>query len=102
MGTFVEVIVSVLVLVVLVWCLIFGGIGALVARGHDVSPAGGLALGVALGPFGWLAILWLGRRSRRRMTATEWLTGADSRAVSEPPRPEPRPFVERSRGDLYF
>jgi hypothetical protein len=59
--TALGILVSVLLLIVLTWVLIFGGIGALLSRSRGGTVPAGIAWGVGLGPFGWLAILWLTR-----------------------------------------
>jgi hypothetical protein len=53
--------VGVLLLVVLAWMAIFGGVGAVLSRSRGGSVPAGLAWGAALGPFGWLAVLWVTR-----------------------------------------
>jgi hypothetical protein len=59
--TVVGVFVSILLLIVVTWIAIFGGIGALLSRSRGGSTPAGLAWGMGLGPIGWLAILWTTR-----------------------------------------
>lgn len=49
--------VSILLLVVITWVAIFGGIGALLSRSRGGTVPAGLAWGSGLGPIGWVAIL---------------------------------------------
>jgi len=48
--------VSILLLIVMSWIAIFGGIGALLSRSRGGTVPAGLAWGSGLGPFGWVAI----------------------------------------------
>jgi hypothetical protein len=59
--TILGVFVGVLLLVVLAWMAIFGGVGAVLSRSRGGSVPAGLAWGAVLGPFGWLAVLWVTR-----------------------------------------
>lgn len=63
MQTVLGVFVGVLLLVVLTWIAIFGGIGALLSRARGGTAPAGLAWGTGLGPVGWLAILWITRKA---------------------------------------
>lgn len=58
MVPFVTVFLQAVGMLVLVWVAVFGGLGALHARSLGVSEVFGLAVGVALGPIGWL-VTWL-------------------------------------------
>ncbi len=64
MQTVLSVFFSILLLVVVAWIAVFGGIGALLSRSRGGTAPSGLAWGVALGPFGWLAVLWTTRQQR--------------------------------------
>jgi hypothetical protein len=43
-------------LYVLVWILIFGGVGAVLSSSRDGSPLSGIGWGVLIGPVGWAVI----------------------------------------------
>jgi hypothetical protein len=64
---------AVLFLFVLVWVLIFGGIGALLSRAREGSAMSGFVLGTVLGPIGWGVVLWRTRASHRLMDSATWL-----------------------------
>jgi hypothetical protein len=64
MQTVIGVFVSVVLLIVVTWIAIFGGIGALLSRARDHSLSTGFAWGAGLGPVGWLVILWVTRERR--------------------------------------
>lgn len=64
METVIGAFVSIVVLIVITWIAIFGGIGALLARSRGGSVPAGLAWGSGLGPVGWLVILWTTRTQR--------------------------------------
>jgi hypothetical protein len=55
--------VSILLLIVMSWITIFGGIGALLSRSRGGTIPAGLAWGSGLGPFGWVAIYLTTRTS---------------------------------------
>lgn len=61
MQTVVGIFVSIVLLIVVTWIAIFGGIGAVLARSRGSSGPVGFAWGAGLGPIGWLAILWTTR-----------------------------------------
>lgn len=61
MQTVLGVFVSIVLLIVLAWVAIFGGIGALLSRSRGGSVPAGLAWGTILGPIGWCAVLWTTR-----------------------------------------
>jgi hypothetical protein len=82
-NTVVGIFVSVLVLVVLVWIAIFGGVGALLSRARGGSVPAGLAWGATLGPLGWLAVYW----TTRTMVGTE----LELALPISPPAPDPVP-----------
>lgn len=71
MDTVVEVLVSVVMLFVVAWLAIFGGLGALLSRARGGSVAAGFVWGAVLGPIGWIAIYWR-TRVPRQATATGW------------------------------
>lgn len=48
--------VSVMLLIVISWIAIFGGVGALLSRSRGGTVPAGLAWGTGLGPLGWVAI----------------------------------------------
>lgn len=62
MNTAVDAIVLFLVLVVAVWTIGFGVLGATVARSSGVGAPLGFTIGAVLGPFG---LAWLWWRTRR-------------------------------------
>jgi hypothetical protein len=80
---------AVLALFVLVWVLIFGGIGALLSRSRESSAIGGFMLGTLLGPIGWGVVLWRTRASHRRIDSETWL--GESRDESSNPQPVSTP-----------
>ena len=87
MGTIFGAVISILLLIVVVWVSIFGGIGALFARSRGGSAPMGLAWGTALGPIGWLVIAWVTR-------------SATSTSDYEPnPQPGPPPQVARESSE---
>lgn len=61
MGSIVSTLISVFVLIVVVWVVIFGGVGALLSRSRGGSGVSGFAWGTLLGPFGWIAIYFVSR-----------------------------------------
>ena len=61
METVVGAFVGVMLLIVITWIAIFGGIGALLSRSREGTVLAGLVWGACLGPFGWAAILYLTR-----------------------------------------
>jgi hypothetical protein len=52
-----EVFVTLVVLVVLAWVVVLGGVGALLSYSRGSSPVEGLLFGL-LGPFGWW-LIWI-------------------------------------------
>jgi hypothetical protein len=48
----------VIVMIILTWVAIFGGIGAVISSSSGKSPVLGFALGALFGPIGWL-VTWL-------------------------------------------
>lgn len=74
---------EVLLLFVLVWILVFGGIGALLARSRGGSWATGLAWGAFLGPFGW-AIVAVTTRGGRVIDAAAVFGDESDRYRAEP------------------
>lgn len=62
-SVFSAVLTTLLILVVL-WILIFGTAGWLLAKKQNFSLSGGFLLGVFTGPFGLCFILWKGRHTR--------------------------------------
>ncbi len=76
--TVLNVVFSIFLLIVFTWMLIFGGVGGLLARARGGGVAAGIAWGVVLGPFGWLAIIWATRLTAR---ASNTVTTA---ALAEP------------------
>jgi hypothetical protein len=81
------VLVGVLLLVVLTWIAIFGGIGALLSRVRGGTAPAGLAWGTGLGPIGWLAILWTTRQASPVSPATPQQAVASSYASKPAPGP---------------
>jgi hypothetical protein len=81
MNTVLNILLSIVALFVVVWIIIFGGIGALLSRSREDSAIGGLALGTLLGPIGWVVILWRTRAARRPVAAASWV-GAPTRIGS--------------------
>jgi len=72
---------SIFLLIVVTWMVIFGGVGGLLARARGGSVAAGIAWGIILGPFGWLAIVWTTRgnppvlpEAAVSASEPEWLT----------------------------
>lgn len=79
----VEVVVQVLLLVVGVWILFMGGMGATIAKVRGGSPLEGFLWGVLLGPLGWAAVLWRTRGAAgERVSAAEWLRAEEAGATS--------------------
>lgn len=78
----VEVVVQVLLLVVGVWILFMGGMGATIAKVRRGSPLEGFLWGVLLGPVGWVAVLWRTRGAdEQRVSAAEWLRAEEEGAA---------------------
>lgn len=65
MADVVQALFGIVVLFVVVWLAIFGGIGLLLARSRGGSPVSGLAWGAILGPIGWIAIVLTTRGTAR-------------------------------------
>lgn len=85
-----EVLDFLLTVVLLIFCayvLIFGGIGALLARHRGGSAAMGFVVGL-IPVLGWLVVLWLTRRAVRTISADEWL-GPDPGTTGWSPDPRP-------------
>lgn len=59
--TVLGIFISVLLLIVVAWIAIFGGIGSLLSHSRGGSASAGVAWGTVLGPVGWLVILWTTR-----------------------------------------
>lgn len=74
MHTVVNVLLGILGLIVVVWVVIFGGVGALLARARRGSAAAGFAWGALLGPIGWAAILWTTRAVRQSIDSSDWMS----------------------------
>lgn len=66
MDALVGIFVSIVLLIVMTWVAIFGGIGALLSHSRGGSAQAGLAWGAGLGPVGWLTILWTTRTRRAK------------------------------------
>lgn len=59
----IGVVLLIVVMIILTWIAIFGGVGAAIASTYGKPPVIGFALGSLLGPVGW-TITWLtGRRN---------------------------------------
>lgn len=71
-----------LALVFLAWVLIFGGIGALIARSRRGSATMGFVVGL-IPLLGWPLILWLTRESRRPIGLEEFLDREDLGVTDE-------------------
>lgn len=56
--TVLNLVLSIFLLIIVTWMVIFGAIGGLLARARGGTVAAGVAWGVVLGPVGWLAIVW--------------------------------------------
>jgi hypothetical protein len=69
--TVLGLIISVLLLLVITWIGIFGGIGALLSRKRGGSAPAGLAWGTVLGPVGWLVIIWTTREGESALIAEQ-------------------------------
>lgn len=76
---------SILLLIVVTWMVIFGGVGGLLARAREGSVTAGIAWGIIFGPFGWLAIVWTTRgkppvlpEAAAPPSESEWLTSGAS------------------------
>jgi hypothetical protein len=74
---------AMLFLFVLVWVLIFGGIGAVLSRSREGTAVAGFVLGTLLGPIGWGVVFWKTRASHRPTDSGAWLRGPDD-ASSRP------------------
>lgn len=61
MGSVLNFMVLVVLTVVLVWVVVFGGVGALLAGSRGGSYGLGFAWGALLGPIGWVVILYITR-----------------------------------------
>jgi len=64
MDTVIDVITKILVVVVLGWVLIFGGLGAVLAKQRGGSSVLGGAWGALLGPIGWIVVYFTTRSER--------------------------------------
>jgi hypothetical protein len=108
MSTIVNAAVGVLVLIVMTWVIIFGGIGAVLSRSRAGSAATGLAWGALLGPIGWIVIWVRTRGGGRPVTAGEWVGDTLPPGGREPLSPaatEPLPeahSVPREGGGHVF
>jgi hypothetical protein len=56
----------IVVMIILTWVAIFGGVGAAIASSYGKSPVIGFAFGSLLGPLGWLFTWFSGRRNGYR------------------------------------
>jgi hypothetical protein len=81
-GSVVGVALVIVVMIILTWVAIFGGVGAAIASSYGKSPVVGFALGALLGPLGWLVTWLTGRRNGYRVQPGYV---QDSSAELEPP-----------------
>lgn len=84
METVLNVFIGIVMLIVAVWVAIFGGVGALLSRSRGASGVSGFAWGTLLGPFGWLAIVWVTRASARRIESTPALGNESAWTTTDP------------------
>jgi hypothetical protein len=98
MHTVLNVVLGVVVLIVLAWVAIMGGVGLLLSRARGGSMAAGFAWGTLLGPIGWI-VIWFTTRNRA-ISSAEWI-GEPSDLAPDPPE-LPEPTVEGGSSGQYF
>jgi TRAP-type C4-dicarboxylate transport system permease small subunit len=80
-------------LYVLVWFLIFGGVGAILSSSRDGSPLSGIGWGVLIGPVGWAVICARTRRHTPHRAAQQH-TPTQAASIVAPVQSRDQPDVD--------